>query len=67
MTMKRIVLRLETDEPVTVGYCPRYLNRDLRRVPADTDVYLTVERLNMDAPIQFRLLCRAVFTPTDRY
>jgi len=40
--MKRIVLRLETDEPVTVGYCPRYLNRDLRRVPADTDVYLTV-------------------------
>lgn len=58
----RFALRLETDEPVTVGYCPRYLNRDLRRVLTDTDVYLTVERLNMDAPIQFRLLCRAVFT-----
>jgi len=31
-------------------------------VLTDTDVYLTVEQLNMDAPIQFRLLCRAVFT-----
>lgn len=59
----RFALRLETDEPVKVGYCPRYLNQDLRRVLDQVDVQLTVERLNIDAPIQFRLLCRAAFTP----
>ena len=58
----RFALRLETNEPVKAGYCPRYLNKDLRRVLSKTDVHLTVERLNLDAPIQFRLLCRAVFT-----
>jgi hypothetical protein len=58
----RFALRLETGEPATVGYCPRYLNRDLRRVLDQTDVQITVERLNVDAPIQFRLLCRAALT-----
>jgi len=55
---------LETNEPVTVGYCPRYLSRDLCRIMATTDLQLRVERLNKDAPVQFRLLCRAVFRPT---
>jgi hypothetical protein len=55
----RFALRLETGEPVTVGYCPQYLNRDLRRALNQTNVQITVERLNVDAPIQFRLLCRA--------
>jgi hypothetical protein len=59
----RYALLLETDEPVTVGYCPRYLSRDLCRVMETSDVKLTVERVNQNAPIQFRLLCRAVFTP----
>jgi len=54
-------LVLETDDPIKVGYCPRYLNRDLCRIMEKTAVYLTVERLNHDAPIQFRLLCKAVF------
>jgi hypothetical protein len=55
----RYALLLETEEPVTVGYCPRYLCR----VMETSDVKLTVERVNQNAPIQFRLLCRAVFTP----
>jgi len=58
----RFALRLETDTSLVVGYCPRYLNRDLRRVMEQTELQLTVERLNADAPIQFRLLCRAAFT-----
>lgn len=60
----RFALLLETNEPVTVGYCPRYLSRDLCRIMATTDLQLRVERLNKDAPVQFRLLCRAVFRPT---
>ena len=54
-------LRLETNQHQTVGYCPRYLNRDLRRVIDLTNVDISVERLNLDAPIQYRLLCRATF------
>jgi hypothetical protein len=54
-------LVLETDEPIKVGYCPRYLNRDLCRIMEKATVQLTVERLNHEAPIQFRLLCKAVF------
>ena len=38
---------LETNEPAKAGYCPRYLNEDLRRVLYKTDVHLTVERLNI--------------------
>ncbi len=57
----RFALRLETDDLIKVGHCPRYLNKDLRRVLEETDVFLTVERLNHNAPIQFRLLCKAVF------
>ncbi|MGY6278130.1 HIRAN domain-containing protein [Methylomonas sp. MgM2] len=57
----RFALRLETEEPVKVGYCPRYLNRDLRQVLSKVDIRLSVERVNIDAPIQYRLLCRAIF------
>ena len=54
-------LVIETAEPIKVGYCPRYLNRDLCQIMDKTTIKLTVERLNLDAPIQFRLLCKAVF------
>ncbi|MGH8008284.1 MAG: HIRAN domain-containing protein [Candidatus Binatia bacterium] len=53
---------LRTDDPVTiVGYCPRYLASDFlvllkQAGPAKTQV--VVERVNRDAPIQLRLLCR---------
>ncbi len=62
----RFALMIETDDPVKVGYCPRYLNRDLCRIMEKTNVRLSVESLNTDAPIQFRLLCKAVFKlPND--
>jgi hypothetical protein len=60
----RFALLMETKDPVTVvGYCPRYLNQDLRRLLDITSVRLSVERVNPDAPIQFRLLCKAVSKP----
>jgi hypothetical protein len=44
-----------------MGYCPRYLRGDIRRL-MEVDPYelkVTVERVNHPpAPIQFRLLCR---------
>jgi hypothetical protein len=54
-------LVLEADA-VKVGYCPRYLSKDICRIMDVTQVRLTVERLNLDAPKQFRLLCKAVFS-----
>jgi hypothetical protein len=60
-------LLVETQQkPIKVGYCPRYLNHDLAIVLKESDICLSVERLNLDAPLQFRLLCKAVFTlPKD--
>ena len=57
----RYALRLETAEPMRVGYCPRYLNQSLRQVQRQTPIRLTVGKANSDAPLQFRLLCKAVF------
>jgi len=59
----RYALLLETAEPVRVGYCPRYLNQDLRLIQKQTPIRLTVERTNPEAPLQFRLLCKALFVP----
>lgn len=55
-------LVLETGDPIKVGYCPRYLNRDFRQILDKSGINLVVERLNLDAPLQFRLLCKAVFS-----
>lgn len=55
-------IALRTDDPITmVGYYPRYLADDFivllkQSEPANTQV--VVERVNPDAPIQLRLLCR---------
>ena len=57
----RYALVVESGDPVTLGYCPQYLTRDLRRVLRVSEVRLTVEKVNSDAPLQFRLLCKAVF------
>jgi hypothetical protein len=54
-------LLLETGEPVRVGYCPRYLNQGLSSVLEKVEIRLTVEKVNNKAPLQFRLLCKAVF------
>ncbi|MCU7906173.1 MAG: HIRAN domain-containing protein [Candidatus Thiodiazotropha sp. (ex Epidulcina cf. delphinae)] len=59
----RYALLLETKEPVRVGYCPRYLSQDLFRVQQQVPIRLTVEKMNPQAPLQFRLLCKAVLIP----
>jgi hypothetical protein len=57
----RYALLLETQEPMRVGYCPRYLNQDLMTIRNHTSLRLTVEKINRTAPLQFRLLCKARF------
>ncbi|MEW8119840.1 MAG: hypothetical protein AB2792_21980, partial [Candidatus Thiodiazotropha sp.] len=56
-------LLLETEEPVRVGYCPRYLSQDMSMIRQKVPICLTVEKINPKAPLQFRLLCKAVFIP----
>lgn len=44
---------------VKIGYVPRYLARDVRRLLSECAFYeVTVERVNPSAPRQQRLLCR---------
>lgn len=46
---------------VKLGYVPRYLARDLNRIIEQCgleNVWITVEKVNSDAPLQQRLLCR---------
>lgn len=55
-------LALRTDDPATiVGYCPKYFNDDfnllLHNCGAD-GVSVIVEKLNLNAPLQLRLLCK---------
>jgi hypothetical protein len=57
----RFALMLETDEILKVGYCPRYLNRELGRMQEATTIRLVVEKVNPEAPLHFRLLCRTIF------
>lgn len=57
-----LAIALRTDDPpIIVGYCPRYLNEDFRFLisanSADA-VSVTVEQVNSDAPLQFKLLCK---------
>ncbi|MCW5772020.1 MAG: hypothetical protein KIT16_10325 [Rhodospirillaceae bacterium] len=57
----REAILLRTDDPLTaVGYCPRYLNTDFGRLIRNCDsdsISIRVERVNWEAPLQFRLLC----------
>jgi HIRAN domain len=55
-----LALKLLNDD-VCIGYCPRYLNKDLHKLLASAPDKLSVqvERVNpQSTPIQFRLLCR---------
>jgi hypothetical protein len=60
-TKDPFALNIKTNQLTKVGYCPRYLNQDFHKLLNKTEIKLSVERLNTDAPIQFRLLCRAAF------
>jgi hypothetical protein len=59
-----MAMALRTDDPVEfVGYCPRYLSPDFWQLLEDNDamdVLVTVERVNEDAPLNLRLLCKLV-------
>lgn len=57
-----MALILRTEEPVTlVGYVPRYYSAEFSRlidlVGADAPK-VTVEKVNADAPVQYRVLCK---------
>jgi hypothetical protein len=55
-------LLMRTSEPVTlVGYAPRYYSAEFTQLIKSTDpdqVNVTVEQVNLDAPIQYRVLCK---------
>ncbi len=59
-----MAMALRTDDPVeVVGYCPRYLSPDfcyLLENNNTADVVVSVERINVDAPLNLRLMCRVV-------
>lgn len=53
-------IALRTNDPKTIiGYCPRFMTKDFLQVlqAEPRMVTVEVERLNCDAPLQFRLLC----------
>lgn len=57
-----LAITLRTDDPVTqVGYCPRYLTKDFRGILRKRGYSIprvSVEQVNLNAPLQLRLLCR---------
>jgi hypothetical protein len=59
-----LALALRTDDPVTiVGYCPRYLSADFNQILDKVGLTIPevrVLQVNLDAPIQLRLLCKLV-------
>ncbi|MGH8643755.1 MAG: HIRAN domain-containing protein [Gammaproteobacteria bacterium] len=57
-----MALLLRTEDPIfLVGYAPRYYSEDFNQVIGlsnQENVKVTVEQVNQDAPIQYRVLCR---------
>ena len=57
-----MALLMRTSDPITlVGYTPRYYSAEFTQLIKSTDldqVKVTVERVNIDAPIQYRVLCK---------
>lgn len=55
-------LVLRTKEPVTLaGYAPRYYSGEFSSVVNEVgqeNIKVTVEQVNMDAPLQYRVLCK---------
>lgn len=54
-------LALRTDDPAALaGYCPRYLTEDVQTLLQECGAdfaSVAVERVNLEAPLQLRLLC----------
>ncbi len=57
-----MALLLRTDDPISlVGYAPRYYSSEFSQLITmigQEDVKVTVERVNLDAPTQYRVLCK---------
>ncbi len=56
-----LAVALRTEKPpVFLGYVPRYFTEDFHRLLKDqiNTVQVIVERVNLEAPSQFRLLCK---------
>ena len=57
---------LRTSDPVlAIGYCPRYLSRDFNKILRENNIdvnkiEVSVKRVNIDAPLNLRLLCKIV-------
>lgn len=72
-----LALVIRTSEPIEiVGYCPRLYTEDiykLIKLNGPASVNLTVEKINKEAPLQFRMLCKLKtkwhkgFNPFDGY
>lgn len=66
-----MAIALRTDNPVEiVGYCPRYLSPDFRellRRNSPEYVMVSVERVNTDAPLNLRLLCKIIAPWPDKF
>lgn len=67
----REAVALRTDDPpMIVGYVPRFFAHDIRRcirLNRGRDISVRVRRVNEDAPLQFRLLCRFVSRWPQRF
>jgi HIRAN domain len=55
-----VIIRAENPAEI-VGYCPRYIAKDLTKIINDDEshISLEVESLSNEAPINYRLLCKA--------
>ena len=54
-----LAVAVQTADGMPLGYVPRYLARDIGRLLTDCSyIELFVERVNGDAPLQQRVLCR---------
>lgn len=56
-----VALRTSDEERILIGYVPRYLAQDVSNLVSDCDpdfIQVFVHRVNLDAPLQQRLLCR---------
>lgn len=54
-----VVVRADKPDEI-VGYCPRYLSNDIKKMLLDDpkSITLTVEKISDDAPHNYRLLCK---------
>jgi len=63
-TFDSTAILMRTADPIAnVGYCPRFFSQEftsLLDVVGCDNVKVTVEQVNADAPMQFRLLCRLI-------